>query len=317
MSDSFSLYRSTLDSNSSIAISEEEFLKLKFAHDALLEFTYIEEKFDLFIENYFDLEAKIIAMGLRFMIFVTIDDFQFDRINFNRTVVNFLTSCRMYVDQSDRHLKRIYGEESSVYRSAKEGFSREYDHNFEYRVMEALRNYAQHRGHPVYGSIYSQSNEMLGEEFYIKYVVAPTLKPSVFKDDAKVKRSVYEELAQLGDKQLDLRPFIRSYTSSICKVHGEIGELMAADVTEWKSTINSAIETFRVQYEEKGFIGLRAGKFDKDKLIDYVPLVSDFLSWLEKLQTKHAGVGRLPIDKMFLSGEPMLKNENVEQVRMP
>jgi hypothetical protein len=77
----------------------------------------------------------------------------------NKRIVNLMTSCRLYNDQTSHHFNELFGDKSIEAVALKKEKSRHFDANIEYRTMEALRNYVQHRGYPV--SDYSLASKWL------------------------------------------------------------------------------------------------------------------------------------------------------------
>jgi hypothetical protein len=70
-------------------------------------------------------------------------------LDLNRRVLNLLASVRMYLDHTDRRLKKLYGEESAIFKSFNASRKSAYDNHFGYRFLEGFRNYAQHNALPV------------------------------------------------------------------------------------------------------------------------------------------------------------------------
>jgi hypothetical protein len=134
-----------------IEISNQDYENIKQARRILFEALYLEEKFDLLTENYIEYETDLLALSTRYMIFrdQNYSWFRREQNLISRRVINLLTACRMYLDQSEHHLHNIYNGDSPKLTDLEVEKSFQYDGHLGYRVMEALRNYVQHRGSPI------------------------------------------------------------------------------------------------------------------------------------------------------------------------
>ena len=126
-----------------IEIDEAEYKRIKTAITNLFELLFFEEKLDLVTENFQEYEAELLLIASREMVFHDSDYFSMskERNTVSRRIVNLLSACRMYLDQSVHHLNNIYGENSDKSVFLRKEITSQYDDNFGYRAMEALRNY--------------------------------------------------------------------------------------------------------------------------------------------------------------------------------
>ena len=99
-----------------VTICEQAYMDIKSAKENLFETLHIEEKLDLVLGNYFDLENFLLTTSLDFMIYRTQDYtwLQKNRGEFSRKIVNLLAGCRLYADQIIHHLNNIFGSGSGV-----------------------------------------------------------------------------------------------------------------------------------------------------------------------------------------------------------
>ena len=67
----------------------------------------------------------------------------------NRRLSNYLSSMRLFLDYTERRLKRTYSPESHEVAEFKAVCSGIFDSDFSYRFAWKLRNYAQHFGMPI------------------------------------------------------------------------------------------------------------------------------------------------------------------------
>jgi hypothetical protein len=146
----FALTNAVLGYSHFVDISKEEYRAIGDSKKCLIEALYIEQKLDMVVEDYFEFEMELLATSTRQMVQWNQDYYWFqEEINrLNRRIVNLLSVCRLYLDQSIHHLSCIYGKEGEKLNNIKKKISREYDSKLGFRVMEAMRNYVQHRGFP-------------------------------------------------------------------------------------------------------------------------------------------------------------------------
>lgn len=122
-----------------LKIDEPEFEKLKSSREVLLSAKAIEEKYDLLVSNFLELEKEILSQLAQKMIFVQ-DSYQhFYELNsiLNRRVVNLLTSTKLYYDQIEKHVRTCMKDQKKFGTEAKSYFSDEYDAHFEYRSFSS------------------------------------------------------------------------------------------------------------------------------------------------------------------------------------
>jgi hypothetical protein len=149
---------------------------------------------------------------------------------------NLLTTCRLYMDQIPHNINSIYKEGVGFSHITKGKMNEEYDSSLSYRVLEALRNFVQHRGLPIDGLEYKMIRLDPASPF-LKYVVTPTLNISRLKEEKKFKRAVLKDLAELGHT-IDIKFLVREYLDSIGRIHLSIRDLVADDVAKWEETIS-------------------------------------------------------------------------------
>jgi hypothetical protein len=84
---------------------------------------------------------------------------QLDAIAFDlgRRLLNILSMYRSMLDHSNKSIKRRFGEASEQWTQWEVSLNKEYDELFEYRLLERLRNYAQHVGVPPIAFQFSAS----------------------------------------------------------------------------------------------------------------------------------------------------------------
>lgn len=156
-----------------IDLEKSQYDSIKRAREVLSNGLAMEEKYEILISNYLEFEKEIFEHAAQLMVRSPYDyeDFFQVRMSFNRRLVNLLTAARLYVDQLYRHVKAAIPDMQNVKKNIESMFSKEYDKKLEYRFMEALRNYVQHRGIPVHWIEQNSSSDDSGEERQLIYSV--------------------------------------------------------------------------------------------------------------------------------------------------
>ena len=125
----------------------------------------------------------------------------------------------------------------------------EYDSNLNYRVMDALRNFVQHRGFPLSGCKYiaKRINDADDSEPDLLYTIMPYLNLDQIKADKKFKKKVADEMQGLGDV-IDMKPIIRGFISSIGNVHQKVRQVLKDDICVWENYWFEIIQRFKNEF---------------------------------------------------------------------
>jgi hypothetical protein len=277
-----------------IDIDEVEYKRIKDARANLFEFLFLEEKLDLVTENFLEYETELLSIACRSMVFHDVDYFTMsrDRNIVSRRIVNLLSACRMYLDQSIHHIKNIYGENSGNVNLVKKEIASQYDQNLGFRVMEALRNYVQHRGFPIHKIQFSGAwlDIESDENSRLLHTIVPLISVSELADDDKFKRTVLKEMLAIQNKLgIDIRPLIRDYMESIGKIHEKVREFIHLDVKEWESILNDTINKFQREFgAEESLAGLAiVAKKDDSHWVESKTIFMEFIEKRRALENKN------------------------------
>jgi hypothetical protein len=275
-----------------VQISSEEFQEIKLAKANLLEAMFIEEKMDLVIENYLEFENDILASSARHMVQYDFSylSAQVDRNLFARRLMNLLSACKAYLDQTAHHLSNIFGKDSQAAGQFIKSTNDRYDNCLGYRIMEALRNYAQHRAFPLHaidrGSKWVKSESGQKLMFYTR----PLMYLRELVDDDKFKKAVLAELKKIG-QEIDLQPHVRDYIASLGTVHQELRNILRSPIGNWENIISSSMERFRTAHpEEYSVAGERILAMSE---ADYIWLFKDFIDNRRTLAQKNQNLSSL------------------------
>ena len=212
----------------------------------------------------------------------------------------------MYLDQSIHHIKNIYGENSDNVNLVKKETASQYDKNFGYRVMEALRNYVQHRGLPIHSILFSGKwlDIDSDENRRLLYTVVPSISVSELAEDDKFKQTVLKEmLAIQSNDDIDIRPLIRDYVEGIGKIHEKVRELIHTDVNKWEGILSDTINKFQNEFgAEESLAGLAiVAKKDDSHWAERITIFEEFIEKRQALENKNRIFGNL--HKSYASNE--------------
>jgi hypothetical protein len=288
----YGISKIVVDFSGFIDIDEVEYKRIKDARVKLFESLFLEEKLDLVTENFYEYETELLLIASHSMIFKDENYFSMsrDRNIVGRRIVNLLSACRMYLDQSVHHIKNMCGENSDGVNLIEKEISSQYDQRFGYRVMEALRNYVQHRGFPVHGIRFP--GEWLGtkENRRLLHTVVPYISVSQLSDDNKFKQSVLQEMKTIqGEEDLDIRPLIRDYIEGIGKIHEKARDLISLNVKNWEDILDNTINKFQKEFGTESTITGLAIIAEKDDghILERKIIFKEFLERRRALENKN------------------------------
>jgi len=309
----YGITKTTFSSPGSVEINKNEYEKIRDARENLFETLFLEEKFDLVAENYYEYETELLSIASRMMVFHDDDYFSMgdERNLVGRRIANLMSACRLYLDQSSHHLNKIYKDIPDVAAEIEIEKSKKYDSVLGYRVMEALRNYTQHRGFPIHTVRFSSKRVGGIENYQLLHNVIPLLKPFALAEDGKFKKSILNELLEIqNDEYVDIRPLLREYIEAIGKLHELIREKMKLDVQNWEEILNKVFDRFKEKFgADTSLVGLaivienEVGKWEEHKTI-----FSEFIEKRKKLELKNRFFNNL--HKKSASNEVFQKKEN-------
>jgi len=267
------------------------------AKSSLLECLFIEEKFDLLIENYLELEKTLLECALGYLAAPLLDNRRADgdRALFNRRLLNLLSSARTYADQvRDQHIPSLLPGAAAA--AVKAAFSKEYDDRIGYRAMDALRNHALHFDAPVHLVNYPSKRVEKGSATALAFSVDPCLRTEDLRRNPKFKRTVLKELEARG-QTVNLKPLVRQYVEGLWVVHAQVRELVAPRILEWETVLERAKSTFLLGgNDERSAFLLAASKLREDGTCETSTSLSDkFNEYRRFLEAKNGRLDSLSL----------------------
>lgn len=272
-----------------IDISADDYAKIEYAKQALLEVLTFEEKFDLLMENYVEFEEAILGQTVRSLAFQDFDyvRFQFPRNLINRRFLNLLSASRLYLDTFNRHAEYVFKDDALAVQSAKNILRETYDKSQPFRMMTALRNYAQHHSLPVQGISFDSTLEENPSGNLFAFSVNPRLIVSALTADKHFKKAVLHEIAALGEK-IDVKPLVRQFIGDIAAAHELFRERSEFIQTDWEQTIQKAILQFQTTFSVDESLGLAATLTDSRGIVENkIYLVSESQQYRDHLKAKN------------------------------
>jgi hypothetical protein len=298
------LRKAVLGNVPEIEITAEEYSEYENARKILLNALAIEEKYEIVVTNYLDFEKQILDTTTSYMVREHLDysDFFEVRLGLNIRLVNLLTAARLYVDQLNQNVRNCVLGISGAKDAVKKLFSKECDENKEFRFMEALRNYVQHRGLPVHWTQQGGRWTSLENDGFLEYSMELCAQRSYLEEDREFNKKVLAEL----DEKIDLKAATRCYVESISNVHESARSLISESVTSARELIEKAHRRYVSIYNES-LVGLSACACSDEGMVSSIPLLLDWDDVRVKLQKRNRKLTNLR--KRYVTGSIKTHNK--------
>jgi hypothetical protein len=279
------LWRAVLGNSPRLPLSESEYDALADAWKTIVAVLPFEEEFDSLLQNYIDLELAFLSTAMRSMVLSqnSMVEMRRVRLTFSRHLSNLLASCRSYLDHSPHYL-RTFGTE--VADSFCDQTKQAYDAEFAYRFMEALRNYAQHRGSPLHGTTFhSRRVERGPERDHLQFSVWASIDLKKLAADKKFKRSVIDEIA--SEARVDVIGLCRIYIEKLAELHANIRKQLNDKVADSKALVRSAVDRYETETGQDR-IGITFARSRSDRTVDHhQDIPEDVIELLESLVSEN------------------------------
>jgi hypothetical protein len=227
----YEIRRNTAAKHSVLTITKDEFESIQDSRDMLLRILVIEQRYDILVGNYLELERQIFHCNSEYVVHPSFDQSQFTSATtlIDRSLGNLLSSARSFIDQAKN------GADPDDLKLINQYFADEYDSSLAYRTMEALRNYSQHCGLPTQALHYTGSWRDIEDVDKSRLVqsVVPALSTETLRREKTFKATV---LAELEARQLErhpIMPLLREYLGALSHALAHIRELYSDRQSEW------------------------------------------------------------------------------------
>lgn len=291
-----------------LELSEEDYVAAKMAIENMYELLFLEEKLDLVVENYLEYETDLLSAANRFMMFQnhTYSLLNYERNLISRRIINLLTACRLYLDQSIHHLRKVIKDSGNLEEKVMQDRNNSYDTRFGYRVMESLRNYVQHRGQPIHELNFNSKTVSLQDDAKILYTLTPLIVVSELEADKKFKKAVLSEMKTKYTK-IDAKPLIREYVECIGENHEKTRDLLGDYISQWEKTIDDLILLFEKEFG-RGIskTGLALVTEENNEFTEIIYVLTDPIDRIKEFKRKNRNFRSLT--HRYVSSEVMKNN---------
>ena len=284
-------------------LSGSEYAELIQTKERLIEVYHIEEKFDLLLGNYSELENSLLTSAVEHMVYGPQGaQWYLTQKNYIvRRIVNLLGSCRLYIDQTRHHLSRIYGRSTEIPDAFKSLVHSEYNSCSSYRIMDALRNYSQHRGYPFQAMGFPIKMVDPKNSKNMLFSITPLIQPKIMAKDHRTKRNILNELMSKGE-YVDIKPIYREYIESLWRIHSGLRAMIAHHVAEWDLLVMQTVNDF---YESTKALNMfRLGiirKGEDGSIAEAEDLSHEMIQ--ERRYYEHRNRNLINISKRYVTGE--------------
>jgi hypothetical protein len=296
----YKLTRNALGVGQFIELTVDEYESIVLAKRRLIAALELEETFDLLLENFVEYERALFDSSLTSLLHRRLNwsAFREDRARLNRRIVNLLSSTRLYIDQSKRDVQ-IVDEASDSLDFLCGLLSEQYDSHVEYRAMDALRNYVQHRGMAV--GLLSFPGAWVKDERgqrLLRHATAIGLDIERVAEEPKIKASVRAELKALG-KALDLTAFLRKYIECLGNVHEQLRKRLSSILSDSAQVLTAALKRAETKFDDD--VGIVIIKQRGDEIAESHDLFHDIETRRQELSFKNSIFANLSL--RYVSGE--------------
>jgi hypothetical protein len=281
-----------------LPIDIQRFSHLKASRCILAEALELEEEYEMMISNYIDLEKESLNASISYMVRTPsmYADFFDARLALNRRLMNLLTSVRLYSDRLTDHCCLCLPGNTGIEERVESLRSAEYGKHFDYRFMEALRNYIQHYGTAVHHVTFG--GRLIPPRINGLVQISSTFSAdkNVLASDPHFKKQILDEIPD----KVDLISFSRGYIEALSSIHSNVRQMISKSVNEARSLIQTAIDDYRAVYK-KDLVVLGAYAFDEKRETDEILL---FLYWDDiRLHLQNRNKQLINLKKSYVTGQ--------------
>ncbi|SRR6266536_3623354 len=257
-----------------VEIDAEHFAKLKASMKILGNFFDLTENYRVVVEAYKKVERAKHEAELDEILYSQqlYTDSADVRVSLSAPILGYLSSSRYFLDSTDKLLPKFLNDAGVQAFSA---FRCDiYDHSPEYRFIEALRNYSQHRALPLHGIVYHHSFENMEKHDTSDIVTSLSLlaeKERLLQDD-KFKKSALDGMSE----KIDIIKCLRGHMEGLWRQHDFIIKTYSHVAESARSEVDAAIKLFKDSTRENS-VGLHAFATDEGEHdVESLPLLVDW-----------------------------------------
>lgn len=279
-------------------ISPNHYEALKNSFCCLLNAYHLEQKYDLVVSNYIELELEFNSVLVNHLVgrypgWINHLEVQ---LGINRRLANFLSTCKTYVDQRDRHLVLCSAGDKTTAMKIKKFASSLYDESRDYRLMEALRNHVQHHSLAVHESKIggSRRTDDLNSDF--EYKAGFYLQKDEVLKNKKFKPSVRDEMPD----KVEIISAARSYMTGLNRIHIKARQELNPVIDEAYVTLIDAVGSDESEGLQLAKYAVRVEEGKNE--VERIPLLLTHHEEIKKLKKKNPEL--LKVERGHFSTDP-------------
>ncbi len=251
-----------------VEITRQDFDSVVEANAGLFVILGLEELYDVLLANHITFEETLLSAAAQRLMNRPMT-FDSDRRAAHRGLANVLSSARAFIDQSARMIAGLSRTGPADAERLKAFLSEAYDASLGFRVMEALRNYTQHRGFSVSGVTY-QDRMITHRPLKTAVTVIPNISIATLEADSTFKKTVLSELKAAAAKEhphdpsqrdrLQVIPFAREYIAGLSMVMEQVRSHLSGREAAWSSLVEGMVSRHGTQSgldKSEGYITLQ------------------------------------------------------------
>jgi hypothetical protein len=202
----------------------------------------IEEKWDVLMENYYELERDWLTFALKDALFSVYDLTAFWEANrqLARRLANLLSTAALYVHHLKSKVKHAFPELTERLLSLLRKTNEE---EADYRLAQVLRNHLQHQDIPV-GIDRSVRRADEGEPPRLIFSTSSHLFVEEILKDERIPEEVRRDLKPQQKEAKPLKAVIRHYVELLWNIHGAFRSQASSRIGQAKAFYESLIDRF-------------------------------------------------------------------------
>ncbi|MDI1314885.1 hypothetical protein [Prosthecobacter sp.] len=257
-----------------VELSEDEFLTIKASKHKLESLFKMVEDYRIVVESYRTVEASQFEAAFSHILYsrAGYNDESETRVLLSSRIVAYLSCARYFIDSTDKTISSILSKEDVL--KFKAFRSEIYDSVKEYRFIEALRNYSQHREVPIdsihFHSGYENKNDRSKSDI-VNVLSIGTHKASLAADP-KFKKMALDGMPEI----INLVQAIRCHMEGLWGIHDYLNKCTDSIAQSSRFVIESAISRFEKEIKADS-LGLYAfAQLSEVEVKDKVPMLLDW-----------------------------------------
>lgn len=203
-----------------VTLSAAEYDDLKHAIGVIEALWYLEEAYDTVLQNGIELETDVARLlaNARANISSFPEEVDIELRLLNRRLTNFLAGARAFVDSVQAVLAHAPQSVRDKAATFKQLLSEQFDAEFSYRLMEALRNHTQHQSAAISQALVMGRTWHSRDDSMHFLSVVPQIEREVLAQNKKLNAKVRREISESCEHMIDLMPHLNAYVQCLGKV---------------------------------------------------------------------------------------------------